>query len=106
DEGLDELGIELGTGAALKFREGLIGGAAFFVAAVAGDGVVGIGDGDDAGAEGNAFASEGFGVAGAIEKFVMVQNHFADAGEWNERLEKFSAEGDVSLHGVPFFEVE
>src|SRR5882762_10297485 len=106
DEGCDEAGIELGAGAALEFREGLIGGAALFVTAVAGNGVVGIGDGDDARAERNLFAGEGFGVAGAIEKFVMVQNHFTDAGERNERLQKFSAEGDVSLHGVPFFEVE
>src|SRR5579862_397929 len=87
-EGLDEFGIELGAGAALELGEGLIGSAAFFVAAVAGDGVVGIGDGDDASAEGNVFASERFWIARAIEKLVVMQNHFADAGERNERFQK------------------
>jgi len=72
DEGLNELGIELGAGAALEFGQGLLGGAAFFVATVAGDGVVGIGDSDDARAKGNAFAGQGFGIAGAVEKFVVV----------------------------------
>src|ERR1700676_3388329 len=36
----------------------------------------------------------------------MVMTHFADAGERNERLEKFSAEGNMRFHGVPLFEVE
>ena len=67
-EGLDEFGIELGAGTALEFGERLIGGAAFFVAAVAGDGVVGISNGDNASAERNIVAGEGFGVAGAVEK--------------------------------------
>src|SRR5258708_10374286 len=60
DEGLDEMWVELGAGAALEFREGLIGGAGFFVAAVAGDGVVGIGDGDYAGGERGIFCRKGF----------------------------------------------
>ena len=106
DEGCDQLRIELGAGAAFEFGEGLLGGAAFFVAAVAGDGVVGIGDGDDARAERDAFGGERFRVTGAVEKFMVVQNHFADASERNERLQKFSAEGDVGLHGVPLFEIE
>jgi len=35
---------------------------------------------------GNAFGGEGFRIAGAVEKFVVVQNHFADASERDERL--------------------
>src|ERR1700692_3204003 len=63
-EGVDKIGVKLGFGAALEFVESLLGGAAFFVAAVAGDGVVGIGNGDDAGAERNIFRGAGFGLAG------------------------------------------
>ena len=51
---------------------------AFLVGAVAGDGVVGVGNRDDARAQRNLFAGQGVRVAGTIEIFVMVQNHFAD----------------------------
>ena len=56
DEGLDEVSIELGIGAAFQFTEGLFGGATLFIAAITGNGVVGIGDGDDTGAERNLVA--------------------------------------------------
>jgi len=51
----------LRAGAALEFGESFFGGAAFLVAAVAGDGVVGVGDGDDARANGDVFAGEALG---------------------------------------------
>jgi len=42
------------------------------VRAVAGHGVVGVDDGDDAGAKGNTVALEAVGVAGAVEALVVV----------------------------------
>ena len=84
----------------------MFGSASLLVAAVAGDGVVGIGDGDDARAEGNTFVGKRLGITGAIEKFVVVQDHKANARERCERLEKFSPEIYVRLHGFPFFGIQ
>src|SRR5208337_5090612 len=72
DKGFDEARIELRAGATFEFGESFLGGAAFLVAAVAGDSVVGVGDGDDAGTNGDVLAGEGVGIAGTIEEFVVV----------------------------------
>src|SRR2546422_4281352 len=53
DEERDDFGVELSVAAALEFGEGFGGGAGFFVGAVAGEGVVGVGDGENARAERN-----------------------------------------------------
>src|ERR1700687_977611 len=84
DEKRDDVAIELGVGATLEFGEGLGGGASFLVGAVAGDGVEGVGNGDDAGTQRNVFAGEPVWIAGAIEKFVMVEDHLANARERSE----------------------
>src|SRR5437660_3162307 len=87
----DDPTIELGVGAALEFGERVGGAARFFVRAVAGDGIVGVGNGDDARAEGDAFARQRGRITRAIEKFVVMQDHFADAAERRERIEDFCA---------------
>jgi len=48
----------LGVGAALQFGQSFGGGARFLVGAVAGDGVVGVGHGDDSRAKRNFFAGQ------------------------------------------------
>src|SRR5580658_1314804 len=105
-EAADYFWIELVGGAAFQFGEGFLGIASFFVGALGSDGVVGVGDGDDARAKGNLIGGEAVGIAGAIVKFVMVANHFADAIHGGERLENFRAELGVGFHGGPFGGVE
>lgn len=56
DEFLDEIGIELRSGAASEFGEGFFGIATFSVDAIGDHGIVGIDDGDDASGEGDIFA--------------------------------------------------
>src|SRR5271157_2555185 len=106
NKGFDESRIELRAGATFEFGKGLFGCAAFLVAAIAGDGVVRIGDGDDTGANGDVFAGEGVGITGTIEKFVVVQDHEADARELRERLQERRGEIHVGLHDVPFIRIE
>ncbi len=106
DEEFDKARVKLRSPQRSSFGKGLFRGAAFFVAAVAGDGVVGIGDGDDARAERNIFSRQCLRVSGSIEKFVMVQDHAADARERHQRLQQFSAEGYVGLHRVPLFQIQ
>ena len=106
NENADQLGVELGAGAAFEFGEGLLCGACFFVRAFGSDGVVGVGDADDAGAERNVRAGEAVGIAGAVEELVMVKDDLLDAAEDAERLEDFCAEVDVGLHRLPLIGVE
>src|SRR6266481_4572839 len=105
-EDFDNFGVELGVGTAFELREGFGGEAALLVSAVAGDGVVGVGDGDNARAERDLFADETVGVARAIEEFMMVQNHLANVSERSEGLENLRAELNVRLHGFPFIRIE
>src|SRR5208282_3199920 len=105
-EGTDDFRVELVCSAAFEFGEGFFGVASFLVGALGGDGVVGIGDGDDARAQGDLVAGEAIGIAGAIVKFVMVANHFADAVHGGEGLENFRAEFGVGFHGGPLGGVE
>src|SRR5580658_4752907 len=105
-EAADYFWIELVGGAAFQFGEGFLGIASFFVGTLGSDGVVGVGDGDDAGAEGNLIGGEAVGIAGAIVKFVMVANHFTDSMHGGERLKNFCAELGVGFHGDPFGGVE
>ena len=56
DEAADDFWIELVCGAAFEFGESFFGVARFLVGALGRDGVVGVGDGDDARAEGNLIA--------------------------------------------------
>ena len=46
------------------------------------------------------------GIAGAVEEFVVMQDHFPNARERHEGFENFCAEKDVGLHGVPFFGIK
>ncbi len=57
-----EIGIELRTGAALELGQSRGGGARLLVGALGGDGVEGIGDGDDARAERNVLAAQAVGT--------------------------------------------
>src|ERR1700676_1256337 len=106
DEHLDDGPVKLSVGAALEFGEGFRRTAAFLVRGVAGDGVVGIGHGDDARAERNAFAGESIGITGAIEEFVMMENHLANARERNEGVQNLCSKFPVGLHGFPLFGIE
>src|SRR5215472_14046456 len=94
-ENFDDGTVELRVGASFEFGERVGGRAGFFVGAVAGDGVVGVGDGDDARAKWNGFAGERAGVTGAVEKFVVMQDHFANVGERRERIENLRAKANV-----------
>src|SRR6516165_3260754 len=87
----NELGIELRIGAAFKFAERFLGGPTLFVAAVAGDRVVGVRNRNDAGAEWNASAGQSVGITGTVKEFVMMQDHMPDASHRYERFKQLSA---------------
>ena len=76
-EGCDAAGAELGAGFVVEFGEGVAGGSGGAVDAGGEHGVEGVGDVDDAGAEGDVFACESVGVAVAVPAFVVV----ADGGD-------------------------
>ena len=93
----------MGAGAALDFESSAAWAeSSFLVGAIGSDGVVGVGDGDDARAERNILSGAAFGIAGAIEHFVVMQHHVADVGQRVQRLEKPIAEAHVLLHQFPF----
>src|SRR5271168_1334731 len=106
DKDLHDGPVKLCVGAALELGEGFERAPPFFVGAVARDRVVGIGYGDDAGPERNAFARESIGIAGAIEKFVVMENHLSNVCQWSERIQNLGAEFYVRLHGLPFVGIE
>ena len=89
DEDLDDCGSNWASAQRSSSERAVRSGATFFVGAVAGDGVVGIGDGDDARAERNIFCGEGVRDSRSRRKIRGGENHFANAGERNERFEKF-----------------
>src|SRR3974377_1722896 len=102
----NELGIELRIGAAFEFAERFLGGPALFVAAVAGDRVVGVGNRNDAGAEGDAFAGQSIGITGTVKEFVMVQDHMPDASHRYERFKQLPAVRHMGFHRLPLFRVQ
>jgi hypothetical protein len=76
EEDGDDLGVPLAAGAVGEDRECLGFGLRFAVGAGRGEGVEGVGDGQDAGGERDRFASEAVWVAGAVPALVVV----ADGG--------------------------
>src|SRR5215813_5282437 len=87
--------VKLRVGAALELRKGVSSGAAFFVSTIARDGVVGVCDGHDARAQRNLLADKRVRVARPVEEFMMMQNHFANAGKRRQRFQNFCTENDV-----------
>src|SRR5262249_27700358 len=77
-EGVDDLGVELGAGAALELLDRLVGRDAPPVDALGGHGVESIRDEDDPGAERDALAGEAVGVAAAVPALVMVEHPVGD----------------------------
>src|SRR5580693_8857967 len=59
---LDDRSVKLRIGAALQFGKSLVGSPAFFVGAIARDGVVSVGHGDDARTKRNAFSRQSIGI--------------------------------------------
>src|SRR5271169_1078428 len=106
DKDLHDGAVKLRVGAALELSEGFQRAAAFFVRTIAGDRVVGIGHRDDAGAERDGFGRESVGIPGAVEKFVVMQNHLANAGQRSKRIQNLGAEFYVGLHGFPFVRIK
>src|SRR5229473_1649447 len=106
DEKFHEGSVKLRIRAALQLGERVRGIASFFVRAVAGDGVVGVGDRDDASPQWNFLARHRVWIARAVEEFVVVQHHFADARERPKGIEDFRAKRHVRFHGLPLFRIE
>src|SRR5437016_8934480 len=80
-EDFDDRSVELGVAAALQFGEGVGSAARFFVSAVAGDRVVGVGNGDDARTDRDVLAGERLRITRAVVKLVVMQDHFPNASE-------------------------
>ena len=73
EEGVDDVGIELGTGATLNFKQGFIDGAAHAIGAVRCERVERIGNGDETRSQRNLGTLEIPRVSISIETFVMVE---------------------------------
>src|SRR5205085_1246277 len=98
--------VKLRIRAALQLGQSVHGFTGPLVRAVAGDGVVGVGDGNDARAQGNVLPGQCVRIARAVEEFVVVKNHFADTRERRQRVEDLGAKLHVCLHGLPLFGIE
>ena len=87
-ENVEELRIEMfGAGAGVAFENDAAGffvGEAFLVAALAAEGVVVVGEHDDAADDGDLVALEAAGITRAVPMFVVgygdVPSHFEEAG--------------------------
>src|SRR6266478_3776173 len=88
-ECLDDGAVELRVRAAFQFGESLRGWPALFVSPVAGDRVVRVGHRDYPRAQRDVLRRQTVGITGAVEKFVMVKDHFADSRERRERVQNF-----------------
>ena len=81
DEGADDGGIELRPGAAVQLSSASASRHRRAIRAVGDHGVVGVADGDDAGAERDVVAGEAVGVAGAVEPLVRGAHERRRGGE-------------------------
>src|SRR6266478_2793214 len=98
----DDHPIELRVGASVQFRQGVAGLARLLVSAVAGDGGVGVGDGDDTRSERDFFARKGFGVTRTVKILVVMQDHLANPRQRCERVKNLGAKLHVGLHRFPY----
>src|SRR6266568_928796 len=80
DEGGDNVRVELATGSALEDLAGFVSGASLAIGAVASDGVVGIGHGEDASFERNLIAGA-IAVSGAVEAVVVSKDDGENAAQ-------------------------
>lgn len=111
-EDCEELGVEVfGAGAGVAFQNDAAGffvGEAFFIAAVAAEGVVVVAEHDDAAGDGDLVASEAAGVSGAIPVFVVgdgyVASHFEEAGVG--AFEDLGTAEGVAFHDFTVFDIE
>ncbi len=101
-EGGDAAGAELGSGLVVEFVEGVVGGSGGAVDAGGEHGVEGVGDVDDAGAEGDVFAGELVGVAVSVPAFVVVADGGDGVLEEAEAADDAGAFFGVGLDGVAF----
>ena len=76
-ERVDHLGIEVTAAAFEDDGSGFFVRHGFFVGTTRAQGVVHVGDGDDAGGEGDAVAAPAVGVAAAVPFFVVAAGDFA-----------------------------
>ncbi len=105
DEGVHDGGVEVFAGAFDDDGAGDVVGERVFVDAFAGEGVVDVGEGDDAAAEGDGVGGEACGIAGAVPAFVVgggdVVGHLEEAGAGVLKeggFEGLCAERRVGLH--------
>ena len=101
-EDFDDLGIELCAGAAANFFASVAHGQSFAVGAVADHGVERIGDGENAGAEGDLIAFEAARVAAPVEELLVSQDDFGGITQERDADEHVVADFAVRAHDLLF----
>lgn len=102
EEGLDDVGVEVGSGAGFDLGDGPGGGPGFFIDAVTGEGIEDIDDVHDACGEGDVGGGVLVGVASAVPAFVMGSGDGACGLEEGGVCEDGLAGGGVLLHALAF----
>src|SRR5712692_10230964 len=104
EEGCYYLWVELAASTAAQFFFCLLDGEGFSIDSARGHGVVGIDDGDDAGADGDCFLCQAGRVAAPVPALVM---GYDDAGQKVEDapglFQDFATDLGVTAHDGPFF---
>src|SRR5260370_3693319 len=106
DEKFHNGSVKLRIRAALQLGERVRRSPGLLVRAIAGDGIVGVGNRDDAGAQWHSFSRQRLRITRAVEEFVVVQNHVAEARKRRQRVEDLDAKLYVRLHRLPLFRLE
>jgi len=101
-EDFDHFGVELGAGAAANFFAGMGHGESAAAGAVADHGVERVGDGENAGPEGDLFASWAARVAGAVEEFLVSEDDFGGVPEERDADKHVVADFAVLAHDLLF----
>ena len=111
-EDVEELRIEMfRAGAGVAFENDAAGffvGEAFFVATLAAEGVVVVGEHDDAAGDGDLVAVEAAGITRAVPMFVVgygdVPGHFEEAGV--RAFKELGTAKGVAFHKLAVFAIE
>src|SRR5260370_1346472 len=91
DEEFYDGSVKLRIRATLQLGESVCRSSGLLIRTVAGDRIVGVGDGNDASTQGDFLPGQCLWIARTIEEFVVVQYHIADARERREGVEDLRA---------------
>ena len=113
DEGVDGVGVELRAGVLAQVGHGRVVGPGLLVGATRRQGVVAVGDREDAGRERNALSRQAAGVAAAVPALVVtpgdVEAHGQEAllgRRLHHAADGLGPDGRVLLHDLPLALVE